>query len=280
VRIRVLGTAAGGGLPQWNCACPGCRTAREAGRALRQDTLAITGDGRSWYLLNAAPDLRLDPPELRPGPGPRDSPLRGVLLTSAELDHTTGLLTLREASALSVYATAPVLAATPALRLLAAYTTVTRTPLTRGGPLTLDGGLIVTAFPLGTKRPRYAEGAEAGDWVIGLRITDGRFSVVYAPCLGTWSDELVRADLVLLDGTFFADDELRRCTGVDRTARQMGHLPIEESLPLLARGPRYLYTHLNNTNPAADPDSPERALLRRFGADVAEDGMLLQDHPQ
>jgi pyrroloquinoline quinone biosynthesis protein B len=110
VKVRVLGTAAGGGLPQWNCACPGCRTARQAGRALRQDTLAVTGDGRSWYLLNAAPDLRLDPPELHPGPGLRETPIRGVVLTSAELDHTIGLLTLREASALSVYATPQVLA--------------------------------------------------------------------------------------------------------------------------------------------------------------------------
>jgi pyrroloquinoline quinone biosynthesis protein B len=219
VKIRILGTAAGGGLPQWNCACPGCRTARESGRSLRQDTLAVTGDGRSWYLLNAAPDLRLDPPELRPGLGLRETPLRGVLLTSAELDHTIGLLTLREASALTVYATPQVLAAVPALPLLDAYTTVTRTALTCGTPLTLDGGLTVTAFPLGAKRPRYLEASPAGEWVIGLRVTDGRFTFVYAPCLGAWNDELSRADLVLLDGTFFTTT---RCGGTPASAAAPG----------------------------------------------------------
>ncbi|MFF5297370.1 pyrroloquinoline quinone biosynthesis protein PqqB [Paractinoplanes globisporus] len=287
MRVRFLGTAAGGGLPQWNCACAGCRAAREGGWSRRQDTVAISGDGRVWYLLNAAPDLRLDAPELHPGPGLRETPLRGVILTSAELDHTTGLLTLRETSAISVYASSTVLAATPALSLLRRYTTVNESPLIGGVPAVLDGGLTVTAFPLGDKRPRYAgesaagiaapSGAPAGEWVVGLRLTNGRTTVIYAPCLAEWSDELTRADVVILDGTFFSDDELRRHTGVDRTARQMGHLPIEESLPLLAPGPRYLYTHLNNTNPVARPDSPERALLHRHGAAVAPEGRDLAD---
>ncbi|MFI5891751.1 pyrroloquinoline quinone biosynthesis protein PqqB [Actinoplanes sp. NPDC051513] len=279
MRIWFLGTAAGGGLPQWNCACPGCRAARDGGRSLRQDTLAVSGDGRSWYLLNAAPDLRLDAPELRPGPGLRETPVRGVVLTSAELDHTTGLLGLREATALTVFATRPVLAAVPALPLLDHYTAVTRGPLTSGVAVALEGGLTVTPFPLGAKRPRYATGRATGapgeDWVVGLRLSDGRSTMVYAPCLAAWSAELADANLVILDGTFFTDDELLRSTGVRRTARQMGHLPIEESLPMLAPGVRYLYTHLNNTNPVARPDSAQRAALRRHGADVAPEGEIL-----
>ncbi|WP_433383454.1 pyrroloquinoline quinone biosynthesis protein PqqB [Actinoplanes sp. CA-142083] len=279
MKIRVLGTAAGGGLPQWNCACPGCRTARADGRSLRQDTLAVSGDGHSWYLLNAAPDLHLDAPELRPGPGLRETPLRGVILTSAELDHTTGLIGLREAMSLTVLATAPVLATVPALPLLDHYTAVTRRQLTCGVPAALDGGLTVTPFPLGAKRPRYAasqaESQSANDWVVGLRLTSGRSTFVYAPCLPAWSAELADADLVLLDGTFFTDDEMLRSTGVRRTARQMGHLPIEESLPLLAPGVRYLYTHLNNTNPVTRADSAERAIVRQHGADIAPEGETL-----
>jgi pyrroloquinoline quinone biosynthesis protein B len=275
VRIRFLGTAAGGGLPQWNCACAGCAAARRDGLRRRQDTLAVSGDGRGWYLLNCAPDVDLSVPELRPGPGLRETPLRGVVLTSAELDHTLGLATLREATSLPVYATAPVLAATPAVALLDHYTRVERHPLRCAEPVTLDGGLTLTAVALGAKRPRYAAaGPDAPDWVVALRLTDGGAAMVYAPCLAAWSPGLGDADLLILDGTFFHDDEFRRHTGVDRTARQMGHLPIAESLPLLG-GRRCLYTHLNNTNPAARPGSAERDLLRR-GAGVAPEGGLLE----
>ncbi len=275
MKVRFLGTAAGGGLPQWNCACAGCEAARRDGLRRRQDTLAVSGDGRSWYLLNCAPDVDLSAPELRPGPGLRETPLRGVVLTSAELDHTLGLATLREATGIAVHATAPVLAVAPALPLLDSYTRVDRHVLAAGAPTPLDGGLTVTAVPLGRKRPRYASAAgEAPDWVVGLRLSDSGATLVYAPCLAAWTDDLGDADLVVLDGTFFHDDELRRHTGVDRTARQMGHLPIAGSLPLLA-GRRCLYTHLNNTNPAARPDSPERDLLRRHGVDVAPEGGLI-----
>ncbi len=253
MKIRFLGTAAGGGLPQWNCACETCESARRDGTDRTQDCLAISGDGKAWYLVNASPDLRtqlLRTPELSPGPGRRQTPLRGVLLTSAELDHTLGLVTLREGSDLAVYATQTVLDALPWLPILDHYTKVDRRAVTCGEPFTLDGDLTVTAIALGAKQPRYASDAPAaGDWVIALRFTDpvGR-SLIYAPGLATFTTEIVNADVVVLDGTFLTAGEIG--AGVS------GHLPIQDSLPLLQShpGPRYLYTPVNNTNPVRDAD--------------------------
>ena len=253
MKIRFLGTAAGGGVPQWNCACETCERARREGTDRTQDCLAISGDGKAWYLVNASPDLRTQlsrTPELTPGPGVRETPLRGVLLTSAELDHTLGLVTLREGSELAVYATQTVLNALPWLPILDHYTRVDRRAVRCGEPFTLDGDLTVTAIALGGKQPRYGVGAPAaGDWVIALRFVDraGR-SLIYAPGLAANTAEIVDAEVVVLDGTFLTASEIG--AGVS------GHLPIQDSLPLLRShpGPRYLYTHLNNTNPVCDAD--------------------------
>ncbi|MFE7489085.1 pyrroloquinoline quinone biosynthesis protein PqqB [Kitasatospora sp. NPDC057965] len=312
MKIRILGTAAGGGLPQWNCGCAGCATARRTGAVRSQDCLAISADGAAWYLVNASPDLRsqlLAAPELAPAPGTRATPLRGVLLTSGELDHTLGLVTLREAAELSVHATAPVRTALheafPVGPLLAPYTKAHWHTVTAGTPVELAGGLVAEPLALGGKRPRYAadplapaagspsddpSGSPSGertDWVVGYRFTeaDGPARAVYAPGLAAWTPGLDRsvadADVVILDGTFATDDELAERTGGARTSRGMGHLAVADSLPELARrpGPRYLYTHLNNTNPLAHRGSPEAAALApalaAAGAAVAEDGMLL-----
>lgn len=287
MKARVLGTAAGGGLPQWNCACVECVRARRDGIARTQDCLAVSGDGQAWYLVNASPDLRtqlLRAPELAPGPAARNSPLRGVLLTSAELDHTAGLLALREADRLAVYATAPVSKALFAAPILDAYTTVDWRTVVCGEPVELDGGLAATAFALGSKRPRYAvDTMDAADWVVGYRFTEaaGGPALVYAPCLAAWTPSfdaaVTGADVVVLDGTFFSPDEMADRTGLARPARDMGHLPIRESLPHLEAkpGPRYLYTHLNNTNPLAHPSASRRALLAAAGADVAPENHLL-----
>ncbi|MBP0449416.1 pyrroloquinoline quinone biosynthesis protein PqqB [Kitasatospora sp. RG8] len=301
MKIRILGTAAGGGLPQWNCGCAGCTTARRTGVARSQDCLAVSADGAAWYLVNASPDLRgqlLAAPELAPSPGTRDTPLRGVLLTSGELDHTLGLLTLREAAELTVHATLPVRyalhSAFPAGPLLAPYTKAGWQTLTPGRTVELAGGLRAEPLALGGKRPRYAadlpgEGWEGRpDWVTGYRFSDadGRASAVYAPGLAEWTPAMDRAvagaDVVVLDGTFSTDDELAAHTGGARSSRGMGHLAVLDSLPHLARhpGPRYLYTHLNNTNPLAHPASPGTEALTRAltaaGAAVAEDGMLIE----
>ncbi|MEH1127730.1 pyrroloquinoline quinone biosynthesis protein PqqB [Micromonospora sp. CPCC 206061] len=280
MKVRVLGTAAGGGLPQWNCACATCAAARRAGVGRDQDCLAVSGDGRSWYLLNASPDLRgqlAAVPELAPGPGRRETPLRGVLLCTAELDHTIGLLSLREATSLAVYATEPVLAALstgfPVRQILAPYTDVTWHEVVPGEPVTLQGGLAAEAFVVGAKPPRYAAAGGTG-WVVAYRIRDrAGGTLVYAPCLPDVDDAFAAAvegaGLVLLDGTFLHDDEMTRAAGGGRTATAMGHVPVEKSLSLLPResGTRYVYTHLNNTNPLAiDAD----------GLDVAEDGQAFE----
>lgn len=303
VRVRVLGTAAGGGLPQWNCACDTCTAARSGGGAAgggaagqdgadlavphrTQDCLAISGDGTVWYLVNASPDIRaqiLATPELTPGPARRQSPLRGALLTSAELDHTLGLASLREAVDFTVYATAPVLRALPVRGVIDPYGGVRWASLDCA-VTTLDGGLTVETVPLGRKRPRYAAAEpDAAGWVVAHRFTDrhtGR-ALVYAPCLAAWTPPLAAAvagaDCALLDGSFFSDDEMVERTGAGPTALAMGHLPIEDSLAHRSAHPstRWLYTHLNNTNPALIETSPQRRLIREADADLATDGLSL-----
>ncbi|MFI6448461.1 pyrroloquinoline quinone biosynthesis protein PqqB [Kitasatospora sp. NPDC050543] len=284
-------------MPQWNCGCPGCVTARATETTRTQDCLAVSADGSAWYALNASPDLRaqlLATPELAPAAGTRDTPLRGVLLTSAELDHTLGLLTLREAAALTVHATLPVRealhSAFPVGPLLAPYTKARWHTVRPEEPFELDGALHVRAFALGSKRPRYAQdlpGAgreERTDWTVGYRLTDpaGGGVLVYAPCLAAWSEGFEQAidgaDLVVLDGTFLDDGEMAAGSNGQRTSRGMGHLAVGDSLPHLARhrGPRYLYTHLNNTNPLAHPDAPGHARLAAAGAEIAPEGGLIE----
>ena len=263
MRIRVLGSAAGGGVPQWNCACDGCASARGDGQDRRPDTVAVSGDGVAWYLLNASPDLRaqlLSAPELRPGPGRRETPVRGVLLTTAELDHTAGLLGLREASSLSVYGTATVLAALssafPVRAMLAPYAAIDWQEL----PQTLPGGLRIAALTVGSKNPRYASSQAGSDWVTALRISDPSTAFVYATCLPAWTeafDDFLRgADLALLDGTFATGDELTLSTGLLQTAAELGHLPVADSWPATASHPgtTFWYGHANNTNPLARGD--------------------------
>ncbi|MGW3469088.1 pyrroloquinoline quinone biosynthesis protein PqqB [Saccharopolyspora sp. NPDC000995] len=286
MRVRVLGTAAGGGLPQWNCGCQSCCRAAELGVQLSQDCLAISGDGNSWYLVNASPDLRtqlLGTPELRPPPGTRDTPVEGVLLTSAELDHTLGLLTLREAARLPIYATAAVHQALrqafPITEVIGSYTAVQ--PEIVSERQVLAGGLAAEIAVVGDKRPRYADDLHETGWVVAYRFTGSGRSLVYAPCLPAWGDAFEQvidgADVVLLDGTFFTEAELTHASGSDRPASSMGHLPIRAALPEIARHPRsrFLFTHLNNTNPLAHPDAPEVAELRAAGAEIAAERQLL-----
>jgi pyrroloquinoline quinone biosynthesis protein B len=279
VKVRILGTAAGGGLPQWNCGCEECQWARETGRHRLQDGLAVTGDEATWYLFNASPDLRaqlIAYPELAPSPGSRISPIGGVLLTSAELDHTLGLLTLREADAITVWATETTRDAVPYRSALSAYTSVDWRVVRPSEPLDLAGGLVVTAFAPGTKRPRYASEVTVGHWSVAYRIADPISGgvLVYAPGLERWTPgftEGIRgADVVLLDGTFAASVELA-------ASGTMGHLSIADSLPHVRsiKGPRFFYTHLNNTNPFGRDQPSGLAALTEAGAGIARDGDLL-----
>jgi pyrroloquinoline quinone biosynthesis protein B len=297
--LLVLGTAAGGGIPQWNCACPGCTGARaHPHRRRRHASLAVRTSEDRWYVVNATPDLgdQIEArPELHPGPGPRQTPVAGLVLTDAELDHTLGIPRLREADSLQVLATAPVRQALlDRLHLgdvLTPYTSVTWRELPRRGTEPLDphmnGGLQITGIPVSGKRPRYAADAPEDDaWVVALRLYDpatGR-AALYAPALAAWPDRLQQAaeeaDCVIVDGTFWDDDEPRRTGISSRTATGMGHLPIEGSDGTAERlaglSARCLYTHLNNTNPLVDPAAPQHKRLARLGVEVAYDGMVIE----
>ncbi|MEU0371155.1 pyrroloquinoline quinone biosynthesis protein PqqB [Streptomyces sp. NPDC006283] len=297
--LKVLGTAAGGGVPQWNCACRECAGARTHPRRRRRHAaLAVEAAEGRWYLVNATPDIGdqiEDCPELHPGPGRRRTPVAGVVLTDAELDHTLGIARLREAERLEVVATAAVRGALQGRRqldsLLAPYTELTWRDLPTKGraqPLATGSAIHISAVPLTAKRPRYAAADPAGtddpcDWVTALRLTDratGR-TAVYAPALGAWPQALeeavAEADCVLLDGTFWDDDEPRRANFSTRGATAMGHLPIDgpkgTARRLASLPARRLYTHLNNTNPLIDPAAPQHKALARLGIEVAADGM-------
>lgn len=284
MKVILLGTAAGGGFPQWNCACSQC-TSGSPSRT--QDSVAFSADGRAWHLLNASPDIRaqiLATPALRAGPGPRETPLRTVLLTDAELDHALGLLMLREARTLTVHAPAAALHALtdhfPARPIIGEYHDWTWHASTE---TTLDG-LVITSFPISDKQPKYARAsARPGPWVVAYRIHDPATggTLVYAPCLRTWPpgfDEFTDgASLVLLDGTFYSGSEFSTATDSANPAAQqaMGHVPITTTLPMLANRPgvgRWAYTHLNNTNPVVDPHGAEHAAVVGAGADVPPDG--------
>ncbi|WP_324192490.1 pyrroloquinoline quinone biosynthesis protein PqqB [Nocardia transvalensis] len=291
----LLGTAAGGGFPQWNCACALCDRARRGELSPRsQECVAVSGNSRDWWLLNASPDIRaqlLTTPALRPGPGPRDTPVRGVLLTDAELDHTLGLTILRGAAGPTVYAAAPVLDALetsmPLRGLLDRYAPWTWQDITPPGSIELAGGLRVGSCPISAKAPKYAAAAPPNDhWVIALRIEDPATggSLVYAPCLATWPADLdallTSATCALVDGTFFGAAELGtavRSPDSDAGQSLMGHVPVAGhggTLAALARHPRLrrIYTHLNNTNPLLDPASPASALVQQAGVEVLADG--------
>ena len=279
MKVLVLGKAAGGGCPQWNCACRLCTSGLEP---RTQDCVAVSADGTGWYLLNASPDIRaqiLAHRVLRAGPGPREIPLRGVLLTDAELDHTLGLLMLREAGGLRVWAPDAVLHALtdhfPARAIIDGYGGWHWHPAASAGL----GRLRVRTLPVSDKRPKYARSSTMdGPWVVAYRIEDPATGgvLVYAPCLRSWPpglDELTAdASLVLLDGTFHAPDEMSGVGGPDQLA--MGHLPMTATLPRIVRrpGPRWAYTHLNNTNPVLDPASPEHAEVLAAGALLPGDG--------
>jgi pyrroloquinoline quinone biosynthesis protein B len=297
--VRVLGSAAGGGFPQWNCTCPPCCAVRDGSRPSRprtQSSIAVSPDYRRWFLFNASPDIHAQIescPALHPSSRPegeRSVPLRAVLLTDAELDHTLGLLLLREGRGLVLYATEATYGTlchgTSLLRTLGAYCPVEWRPVVPGAEAPLGDGLSVRAFDAPTtKRARFGP-ADATGRVVGYRLTDSRGGrvVVYLPCvqdLTAVRAELENCDCLLIDGTCWHDDELIRLGLAARTARDMGHLPIagpDGSLAQLAPLPieRKIYIHINNTNPILLEDSPERQEAECRGLEVAVDGLELK----
>ncbi|MBA2565034.1 MAG: pyrroloquinoline quinone biosynthesis protein PqqB [Gemmatimonadetes bacterium] len=318
MKIRVLGAAAGGGLPQWNCHCRNCSDARRGAAGVlprTQSSIAVSSDGRRWVLFNASPDLRSQTESLtrsvsRSGtdPGsagtgvppatPRASVFDAVFLTDAEIDHTAGLLLLREGGWLVLYATAFVhgaLRQNGLLRTLAAYLQIDwrEVPLD-GAALELRDragdrlGLEVTAFAVAGDPPLYHQGngtSPAGH-TIGVRVTGANEAagLVYVPGTGDVDDALLSSvgagDMLLLDGTFWADDELAGMGISQRRALDMGHLPIGGPNGSLTRlrdisASRRAYIHLNNTNPVLREGSPERRAVEAAGWEVAYDGMEL-----
>jgi pyrroloquinoline quinone biosynthesis protein B len=297
VRVRILGSAAGGGFPQWNCRCPTCEAARGGvdARPRTQSSIAIRGADGPWLLVNASPDLRqqLEGLAAEPTDGVRAAPVAGVLLTDAEIDHTAGLLLLREsASPIRVHGSEQVRRALtdgyPVLRILEDYSGVEWRTLEPGAPAALEGSsLEVESFAAGGDAPRYlaATGAdvEASGLVFRDRATGGVLS--YVPGLAHLDDDVLgrfaASDVVLVDGTFWHDDELARLGISERTARQMGHVPLSGaggSLAALAalERPRVILVHINNTNPVLLERSPEREAVLRAGVEVADDGLEIE----
>ena len=307
MQVKILGSAAGGGFPQWNCACSNCARLRAAsfhGLARSQAQIAVRADGRSWCLINASPDLRmqiLSDPKFQPERAPRDSPIAAVVLTSADVDQAIGLLHLREFQPLRIYATSTI------QRILREENSIFRTlnqtekqaewetilPGARH-ELTSPGGefLNLTVLPVSLEgsHPSYAgkargAGGDSDDAVVGLFIETDKHRLFCAPSLPRieecWLDEWDRCDAILIDGTFWSDDELVRTRGEGKTAREMGHMPISgpdgtlEGLAKLKRT-RKIFYHVNNTNPILDEDSREHEQVIATGWEIARDGMEIQ----
>jgi pyrroloquinoline quinone biosynthesis protein B len=301
MRVRLLGTAAGGGFPQWNCGCRNCLAARAdptRARPRSQSCVAVSSDGRRWFLVNASPDIRAQIesfPALLANGVVRGTGIEGILLTGADLDHTLGLFLLREGGRLTIHATSSVRAALDAgLRLTAVldfYGGVEwREPPTGLAPLCLgDGrpsGLRYAAFAVPGKPPRYREGQVAGASgdCVGYRIVDEATggTLVCVPGVADLSAAVVAEfrnnDVLLLDGTFWSEDELVQTGACHLLATAMGHLPVSGSNGSLARvGPlpmrRKIYVHVNNTNPMLLEDSPERRAVEAAGMEIGADGL-------
>lgn len=302
--IKILGSAAGGGFPQWNCNCRNCASARAAKPGFMprtQSSLAVSADGANWALLNASPDLRQqinDNPELgaRPGQGLRDSPIKAVVLTNGDVDHIAGLINLREGQAFSIYAADRVLATLNANSVfnVVSHANAPRIPLPLDEPLALAGagvdlGLTVEAFAVPGKIALYLEteganfGSRAGD-TIGLRVranaTGKEF--FYIPGCAEIDAPLAKkikgASLLFLDGTLFTDDEMVTQGLSQKTGQRMGHISmsgpqgsIEAIKPLGIA--RRIYVHMNNSNPALEDGSAARAAVEAAGWIVGYDGM-------
>ena len=293
MRARVLGSAAGGGFPQWNCACANCALVRSGDSRVRprtQDSVAFSADGLRWNLVNASPDVRQQiegSAELHPT-GPRSTPIRAVLLTNGDLDHVLGLFSLRESTPLEVWATDAVRAGLEERNAL--MRTLHRFPeqltwrrLELGRAVALGDGTTVEARPMAGKAPVHLVGITppSAEDNVALWVRDGGRLLVYASAcaslegLAAAFDE---ADALLFDGTFWSSDELV-AAGLSRArAEDMAHLPIggeRGSMAGLAtsRARRKIYTHVNNSNPILVEGSPEHGAVLAAGWEAAFDGM-------
>lgn len=297
MRVVVLGSAAGGGLPQWNCRCSNCATARrdpERVRPRTQSSIAVSPDGTDWLLINASPDVRqqlADNSVMHPREGLRHSPIRSVLLTNGDVDHVAGLLTLREGQRFDLYATRGILDSVNANRVfdVMADGVVGRQAITMNEHFSPVPGLTVTLFPVPGKVPLWLEdetmeiGAETESTVGALIEANGR-RLAYVPGCARVSDDLKRritdVDALLFDGTVLHDDDMIRAGVGTKTGWRMGHVPMRGengSIAALAEVPmrNRVFVHINNTNPVLVEGSAERADIEDAGWAIAHDGMSL-----
>ena len=302
MRVKLLGTAAGGAFPQWNCACRNCgllRQGRFAGKARTQLQVAVSAEDGSWFLLNASPDIRTqieNDPVFHPAGAVRTTPIAGVLLTSGDLDQVLGLLMLREFQQFRIFAT-------PALQQIlrednSMFAVLNRVPdqvewidIAPGTPFALarahgTENLCCTPLSLGQHLPSYIPESRwkhirADEISLGLIIqTPSGRKLGYFPAVSAIGPDLMRhledLDAILFDGTFWSDDELNATRGTGATAREIGHVPVsghDGSLEMLSGlKARKIYVHINNTNPMLDESSAEYRRVRDAGWEIGEDG--------
>jgi pyrroloquinoline quinone biosynthesis protein B len=308
MHVKILGSAAGGAFPQWNCACANCRAVRDGtfpGKPRTQAQVAISADLRTWFLLGASPDLRVQieatselHPQVRNRDGIRHSPIAGAVLLNGDIDHVLGLLLMRELQPLRVHLTKSI------RRILtkdnSMFAMLQRVPgqvswieFTLGASVALrepggeDSGLRYRAIPLGAHFPAYVSAPrrsqlDTHESSLGLIVEspNGK-KLAYMPAAPRIDKALLKqvdaCDLLLFDGTFWSDDELIRVQGSGQSAREMGHVPIssaEGSMAKLAqvKSPRKIYIHINNTNPVLNEAGDEHRQVREAGWEIAEDG--------
>ena len=294
MKILVLGSAAGGGFPQWNCLCPTCKLAWSGDfrvRSRTQSSLAVSLDSEHWLLLNASPDLRtqiLANRALHPRHGLRDSPITAIYLTNGDVDHIAGLIALREQQAFAIYGTPAILRlVSDGIFGVVSDTVVARRPVDLGETVEPLPGLRVTSFAVPGKVPLFLEGDSVevgaeGENTVGLEIEGGGKRFFYIPgCARVTprlSERLHGAALLFFDGTLYTDDEMVGLGLSQKTGQRMGHISMQGphgSLAALAPAAiaRKVYIHINNSNPVLVDGSPERVTVERAGWDVAHDGM-------
>jgi pyrroloquinoline quinone biosynthesis protein B len=300
MKIRVLGAGAGGGFPQWNCNCHNCSRVRQGSvnaRRRTQSSIAVSSDSENWVLFNASPDIRTQLenfPAAHPKHGLRDSGIKAIILIDSQIDHTTGLLTLRESTRpLEIWCSEMVrqdlTSGFPLFTMLEHYCKVNHHPVPLDGRSFAIPGIDDLRFhshSLKSKAPPYSphrHDPHPGDniGVVVEQISTGK-KLYYAPGLGEIEPHvyaaMLTADCALVDGTFWQHDEMARAGICEKQALEMGHLPqsgpggMIETLTAAIRG-RKILIHINNTNPILDEDSPERKALDEAGIEVAYDGL-------
>ena len=299
MKIRVLGSGAGGGFPQWNCNCHNCGRLRRGeinAQPRTQSSIAVSNDGDNWVLFNASPDIRAQiesAPGLQPKTGKRDTGIKAIVLIDAQIDHTTGLLILREGKPLDIYCSDMVRddlsSGFPVFKMLQDYCTVNHhsIPLD-GSSFTIPGieDIRFHSHSLKSKAPPYSphrhdphDGDNTG--VIIEQISTGK-KLYYAPGLGEIEPHvqtaMEQADCILVDGTFWQDDEMEKAGVSPKKAREIGHLPQSGSggmMEVFETFPeqRKILIHINNTNPILDEDSAERKILEQANIEVSYDGL-------